>query len=542
MVIALLAPRLDRFLPADMQPRGWYVGLGIAAGVVWLGWAVVVWRRRQSARGALLWIGLVGLAMRAALFAAPPILEDDYYRYLWDGAVTASGLNPYRFSPGEVLGLSQGSAREPGQSAGGRPDAAGRPRPAASAASPRWSDGALPDHRSLTVAARPSSADVDRWAGLAGEGEHVLQRVNHPHFRTVYPPTTQAAFTLAHWIDPWAVWPMRLVLLAFDSATALLLLALLGRLGLPRAWVLFYWCNPLLIAQTVGSVHMDVIAMAFIAAALLLTLRGSILFGAVALALAVGAKVWPLMLLPLLLRYATSRGRPGANAAPLTDVGPYGGVAMNGANGGGGMKLSRPHWAVTDAGRFLLALLIFSAIVALMAWPILVAGIGPDSGFTAYTGRWDNNDALFALQRAIWQDVLPMVGVHPGHADDLTRYITAGVMIGLLVALTVRPMRSRRALIDRCLVAVAAMFLLSPTQFPWYFAWMLPLLTLRPVWPLMLYTALLPLYYLQEAWGGVVWIEHAPVLVWLSLIGVGSVVRPTDARSPLWLTSRPASR
>ena len=36
-----------------------------------------------------------GLAARLILFSSEPILEDDYQRYLWDGAVTASGLNPY---------------------------------------------------------------------------------------------------------------------------------------------------------------------------------------------------------------------------------------------------------------------------------------------------------------------------------------------------------------------------------------------------------------------------------------------------------------
>lgn len=500
LAIAMLAPRLDRFLPTGMQPRAGYVALGIAAGVVWLGWAFALRRRSTATRSLLLWIGIVGLAMRAALFAAPPILEDDYYRYLWDGAVAASGLNPYRFSPAEAAGLERARDTEPGPTGSGRDDAA-------------------------RGAARSSAAD--RWAELAREGEPVLERVNHPRLRTVYPPTTQAAFVVAHWIGPWQVWSMRLVLLAFDGATAVLLLGLLGRLGLPRGWIMLYWCNPLLIAQTVGSIHMDVIAMAFVAGALLLTLRHRLVAGATALALAAGAKVWPVMLLPLLLREAVGRGRD--TSAP---------EAMGGDHAG---RSTRARRAGVTA-RSSLAIVVFAAIGAGMAWPILAAGLGPDSGFTAYGGRWDNNAGLFALQREGWRHVLPVFGIHPGHSDNLTRGLTAAVMLGLLGGLTWRPMRSDRALIDRCLIATAALFLLSPTQFPWYFAWLGPLLTLRPVWPLMLYTALLPLYYLQGAWAGVVWLQHAPVLAWLLWMVVRRPRGSADTRSPIWLISRPASR
>jgi hypothetical protein len=47
----------------------------------------------------LVCIVAAGLAARLALFASEPILEDDYQRYLFDGAVTATGNNPYAMSP-----------------------------------------------------------------------------------------------------------------------------------------------------------------------------------------------------------------------------------------------------------------------------------------------------------------------------------------------------------------------------------------------------------------------------------------------------------
>jgi hypothetical protein len=77
------------------------------------------------------------------------------------------------------------------------------------------------------------------------------------------------------------------------------------------------------------------------------------------------------------------------------------------------------------------------------------------------------------------------------------------------------------------LMAVTLLFILSPTQFPWYYLWLLPFLTLHPHPALILYTALLPLYYLRPLMAahghkalfdhGVVWVQHGPVIVWLLL-------------------------
>ena len=70
-----------------------------------------------------------------------------------------------------------------------------------------------------------------------------------------------------------------------------------------------------------------------------------------------------------------------------------------------------------------------------------------------------------------------------------------------IVWLMRRPVRDDRDLMRRCMWAVAIMFLISPTKFPWYFIWLLPLLAVRPRWSLLALTALLPLYHLQYVAG-----------------------------------------
>ncbi|MFP4193208.1 MAG: hypothetical protein ACLFU6_14195, partial [Candidatus Hydrogenedentota bacterium] len=87
------------------------------------------------------------------------------------------------------------------------------------------------------------------------------------------------------------------------------------------------------------------------------------------------------------------------------------------------------------------------------------------------------------------------------------------------------PAQTPRILCERALWIIAALFLLSPTQFPWYWTWMLPLLAIRPSPGLLILTATLPLYYLRfpmrelgyTAWfdHGVVWLEFGPALVLL---------------------------
>ena len=91
---------------------------------------------------------------------------------------------------------------------------------------------------------------------------------------------------------------------------------------------------------------------------------------------------------------------------------------------------------------------------------------------------------------------------------------------------TVKYDLSKTDLFKRSLFIVAALFLISPTQFPWYYTWLLPLLAVVPKFSLILLTTQLSLYYLRfylEPRGlldifnnYVVWIEFVPV--WALLI------------------------
>lgn len=64
--------------------------------------------RRPLPVPSLVTLAGVAIAVRAPLVGTPPLLSDDLYRYLWEGAVVAAGVNPYVTAPAEVLGLDEG--------------------------------------------------------------------------------------------------------------------------------------------------------------------------------------------------------------------------------------------------------------------------------------------------------------------------------------------------------------------------------------------------------------------------------------------------
>lgn len=416
--------------------RVWFSVLSVTVGAVYV---LGLWTSLGDA--ARLWpIFICGVLARAILLPSTPFLVVDVYRYLWDGAVTAHGINPYRYSPQEVQQARHGEASVP---------------------------------RELHE--------------LGDQADRVLDGINFPELTTVYPPVTQLAFAAAHRIHPWSVAAWRAVLFCVDLATLLLLVRLLRAADVPVAHVAWYWWNPILLREVFGAGHMDVLAVPLVLATLLAAIRSAPLLASFLLSLAVGVKIWPLILLPLVLRSAWSQPR-----------------------------------------RLLAALAVFGAGVALTWWPVVLAATSDKSGFVAYARSWENNDAMFRLVRMTIAHLSTFVALRPEHADGIARVIVAGSLVVWIAIQVRRRIASPFDLVRRALLIVAALFVLSPTQFPWYYVWMLPLLACVPVFALLAYTIVLPLYYAHYDYPGVVWVEHVPILV---LLAVEAIRARRDARA-----------
>ena len=412
-----------------------FVALMMMAGVTYL-LVTLGFKQHVFSTSLLVWVILLGLLVRISMFASTPILEDDYYRYLWDGGVVAKGFNPYQYAPRDIL-------------VGENID--------------------LPHH--LTE--------------LALQAKPILERINYPRLRTPYPPVSQCAFALAHMIHPWSMTAWRMVLLFLDLVTLYLLFILLRDLNLPLQGLVIYWWNPLLINEIYNSGHMEVVLFPFLLGFVLLLIHRRYVYASGILGIAVGVRFWPALLLPVVLRN---------------------------------------HWR--EPKRVIPAVILFVGLSIVMFLPFFQTHFDSGSGLRAYASYWEMNDTLFMVLLWTVKFILGMNGHGVGNAQIITRVVTAGILFMLILWIVKRDDQDRRETVRRCVLIIAALFLLSPTQFPWYALWMLPFLAVCPRTSLLILTALLPLYYVRfyfSARGmaeifdkGIVWLEFGPV--WLLLI------------------------
>ena len=390
--------------------------------------------RAHAAPPTLRVVIVFALLARAPLLLAPPIQEDDIHRYVWDGRVAACGLDPYAFSPAEILGYERG-------------------------------DGAfLPDDLETLTALAALKNSTPALTRIFG-------RINNPTFATIYPPLTQVVFSIHGRFVPsklatrWQVVLMKALLAVFDL---LILGGLIGLLALADKplglCVLYAWC-PLVLKEFSNSGHMDAIPTAFVIFALCaLCRRRALLFG-VLLGMAVGAKIYALLLLPFGLR--TLGGR-----------------------------------------RSWLALAAFAGVTVL---PTLLFPRGDgrhDRTLISFALGWENHDAVFFWLCSLWSSV---VGDEPVNITlrgatfavgkgYLLTLITAGTMTLAIAACAAWRARQdlRAEVIPRVAFTIlAAIFLLGPLGFPWYFTWCVPLLPFVRLRTWYLLPGLLMIYYLR---------------------------------------------
>jgi hypothetical protein len=208
--------------------------------VLYIAAAWLILRVRQS-RSAMI-IALVFAALfRFAIIFSPPYLSDDIYRYIWDGRVQAAGVNPYRYIPADQ---SLAKIRE----------------------------------------------------------EKIYPKINRREYaRTIYPPFAEAIYFLTTRVSESVTW-MKATMVGFEAVTIWAILQLLASFGLPRQRILIYAWHPLVIWEFAGGGHLDAIAIAFVALALLARRENAEVATGIALACAMLVKFFPLALFPALYK------------------------------------------------------------------------------------------------------------------------------------------------------------------------------------------------------------------------------------------------
>lgn len=327
----------------------WFLKIALVQSAIYLVAAWVVVHARPS-RSTLLIVIAFAVLFRLSIVFAPPYLSDDIYRYIWDGRVQAAGINPYRYVP-----------------------------------------------------AAPELAQL--------RDEQIYPKINRRESApTIYPPLAEFLFLLTTRISESVVW-MKLTMIGFEIIAVWAMAQLLVSLGLARERVLIYAWHPLVIWEFAGSGHVDAIAITFIALAFLAWQRKADLATGLALAGATLIKLFPIVLLPALLK----RGRwkvPAVAAitlmlayVPYLSVGPGGvlgylpGYAVEQGLASGEqfyvLSLTRK---VFGANVPLVAFIIFAVLVmaAIAGWAVLGKKVSTEDNLKAAIVLTTATTVLFA--------------------------------------------------------------------------------------------------------------------------------------------------
>ena len=227
-------------------------------------------------------------------------------------------------------------------------------------------------------------------------------------------------------------------------------------------WSVLYWWNPIVILQGFGAGHMDLIIVPFLLATILFAKQARYTWATLALAGAVGVKLWPALLLPILLR-------------PL---------------------LVQPL-------RLMSLGLLFVIVCSLLLAPQLVHALNPDAGLNAYATDWRTHAFLFA----ILEDGVFRVFENAG---AIARASVAIIMISTVAYLALQYANSTQRLPALFAVSIATLLFLSPTGYPWYLIWLAPLLPFFPHPGLNALTLTAPLYWVRFQLG-----DDAPLYQWI---------------------------
>ncbi|MBC8050321.1 MAG: hypothetical protein H7X92_09280, partial [Chitinophagales bacterium] len=102
IILVRLAPGLTGVAAKDLVTVGSLILLIAIPTAISL-WLVGRIASSFPTAAAMIGVALLGLFIRLIWFGSPAPLENDFYRYLWDGAMLAHGFNPYTLSPAQVL-------------------------------------------------------------------------------------------------------------------------------------------------------------------------------------------------------------------------------------------------------------------------------------------------------------------------------------------------------------------------------------------------------------------------------------------------------
>jgi alpha-1,6-mannosyltransferase len=263
--------------------------------------------------------------------------------------------------------------------------------------------------------------------------EAIFPNINRNNYApTIYPPVAQMLFLLANRFGE-TVSAVKLFFVAVEAVGVGALILILQAVGKPREHVLLYVWHPLPVWEIAGSGHIDAAVVALVAVALAAAVSGRRAWSGGALAAAALVKFFPLVLAPALWRPVKS------------NLGDWRWPAA---------------FIAVAAAAYLPYLRVGSRVLGFLPGYIAEENLASGSGF------W----LIDIIRRAAPVPLLAYLA--------LAMTVMAGLVIGALR----RPPDPWRSLPWATALGSAALFFASP-HYPWYFVWLVALLTAAPWWP-----------------------------------------------------------
>ncbi|MFT6780290.1 MAG: alpha-1,6-mannosyltransferase [Saprospiraceae bacterium] len=188
----------------------------------------------------------LGLIVRIGCIFAFPNLSDDIYRFVWDGQLSAQGMNPYGYLPSGIISDMEGLY----------------------------------------------------WKEL-------FAKMNSPDYYTIYPPFTQLIFYISTFAGEhiwWSAFIIKICFLVAELLTFIGIVRLLDNLKKNTSLAAIYFLNPLIMVEGIGNLHFEIIMVSFLVWAIYFTfIKKKIALGSLLFVLSIASKLLPLMFLPYFL-------------------------------------------------------------------------------------------------------------------------------------------------------------------------------------------------------------------------------------------------
>lgn len=224
--------------------------IGIYAAVFYLSFKLI-----QMQKDNFWFLAGLALAFRLVFILAIPMLSQDYFRFIWDGRLITTGINPYEFVPDQLI-------QDP----------------------------------NLNI-----SQAMELFNGMGS--------LSAGHYSN-YAAFNQIIFAIAGWLSAksilGAVIIFRIIIILADFGILFFGRKLLKSLGLPEHQIFWYILNPFIIIEMTGNLHFEAVMVFFLVLSIYLLHKAKWFVSAISLGLSISIKLLPLMLLPLLFKYFTT--------------------------------------------------------------------------------------------------------------------------------------------------------------------------------------------------------------------------------------------